>query len=528
MQATQNELLDILRNCAQTGFIQNIVLDGIDECNDSTELLSDLCKALKSTAVKIILFSRPHVKEPPGVSLNNRLAIGRSTSPDIEIFLRRKLQDLVQQNQLPSNVDINSLLDPLVTGADGMFLWARLMMIYLNSELSPSQRLREINNVKLPEGLDKMYDRVFGLLSQGSGPNQAIGKWVFMWITFSCRQLTANELIATLKVRSMDNHDNYVDFPDFDRTVMSTCASLVEKSKMHNTKSESVVECYRFIHLSVSEFLGSRLRKEAQWFLLSESDSHLTIARSLLQYLSLHGPIRSRNTASRELPSASEFEELYPFCEYAVSYWSGHLQRHRNSTFESSRDRIPAARNIRCSNVPLRVILQASQKERPRVSSAASERIFFEFASTLSLFISRKSSIMAYIEISYHIDAVERANFDELQDWFAWAMPAVPALPGGQGGSYAVFQDACEFVSYLKLLDKEWGSKLRKRPGLIWDEVTAFTPCRLLHQTKSTKVYSLISDAPRGQRTSSRYLCKVSEVSNDQKHVGVLSIWPSK
>jgi hypothetical protein len=49
-------------------------------------------------------------------------------------------------------------IQQMVRGADGMFFWAKLMIIYLNSPvLTPSSRRRTIKEIMMPEDLDAMY-----------------------------------------------------------------------------------------------------------------------------------------------------------------------------------------------------------------------------------------------------------------------------------------------------------------------------------------------------------------------------------
>ncbi|KAF2183589.1 hypothetical protein K469DRAFT_784815 [Zopfia rhizophila CBS 207.26] len=534
-QATKNELLDILKNCAQTGFIQNIVLDGIDECSNSVEFLLDLTMTVMDTSVKIILFARPHVKAPPSFP-TNRLVIGRSTCPDIEVFLTRKVRGLVEHGYLPSNVDMTTLLAPLITGADGMFLWAELMVKYLTSPGLPvSTRVKEIQNIKVPERLDRMYIRVFNLLNQGSLPDQAFGRWIFMWTTFSHRQLTETELKDLLRVRHFEDHDNGTDFTDFDNTVVSTCASLITKVQLHQSRSKCIVMGYRFIHLSVLRFIENRLRKDCAWFLLSESDSHLTMARSLLQYASFPGKEievfrrqeKPLEDGSRKLVSDRDLGDRYPLSEYALLYWGEHLQKHRKSTLAAFNGCKSSGMLDLQSEPSFQGVLQSWSRNTTRSSCSTPMKVYADIFSILSQLVSNESSIKAYIEISYIFDTPMPIGFQGLEDWFRWAAPGSSPRLKGENVSI-VFEAACNMISDLRLVHEEWCSKLRERPFLIWEEVTAFTTCRLLGKNHSAKVSSMFSENLSGGSISSRYLCKVSEVSGDRKHVGVLSIWPSR
>lgn len=536
-QATRRELLDILRICAQCESIQNIVLDGIDECNNSTQLLSDLSEVLGRTSVKVILFSRPHISIPLGLSSAHQLPIGKSTSKDIEAYLSRKLQSMVAQNLLPSDVDAKTLLDPLLTGADGMFLWAHLMVNYLCSRgLTRTKRLKEIRSITLPEGLDAMYDRILYLISQWSRPDRDLAKWIFMWLTFSCRRLTAAELEATLHVRTTDIDDNDVDFTDFNSTVISTCASLVERGQIHDAKFWTHVPCYRFIHLSAYEYFEARLRGRGRFFLLSASESHLTMARGSLQYISLAVahllPMRERcvgpNPAKGELITPDCLGEIFPLLDYAMTYWAQHLKLHRKNMLNIFCANSTLGQEIFGSKDSLWAILQAQRTQRPDEYSVSFMQLFSELVSAISRIVSKKTNLMVYIEISYLLATARRTDLEALQCWLKWVTPECGLAHMEEERLNTVLHDAEEMGRYLLLLDDQWGSKLHERPELIWDEVTAFTPSRLLHETMGTRVYSLFSNHFNSQKVGSKYLCKVSETSKDQKYVGILSIWPSR
>lgn len=533
-QATRKELIDLLRNCAQAGFIQQIILDGIDESCDHAILIKDISSLLSATPVKTLLFSRPNVDIPEDVPDEHRFNVGQLTSGDIQTFLERKLIDLVARRLLPSTANINQLRARLVTGANGMFIWARLMVNYLNSYgLTVTKRLQEIENVTLPEGLDKMYDRVFELLSQGTGPDRDLGKWIIMWLSCTYRTLTADELKATVKVKTAGRNENQENFLDFDRAVRSTCGGLVEKSMIFERHSRANFPGYRFIHLSVSEYLERRLRCGSAWFLPSASESHLSMARSLLQYLGLVGqhvegirsPTEVSNSPQQRSVDALNLTLDCPLWDYALTYWSRHLQQHRTELLEGIPDQYKP-RGASLGREPLlQELLYAPGTEASSRATAESTENFSGFCSVLSSFVSRKGILMSYIEVCYLL--LKETNFYHIEEWLHWAMPG-PLNSDFEGDAKNSFQDGLELIAFLKELDEAWGPKLRENPYLIWDEISAFTKSRFLERTTITKVHCLSASGPISRKTSQKYLCKVSEVSNDQRLVGVLSIWPSR
>lgn len=155
--ASRFDLIELLQICSSSIGNCFLVLDGIDECVDHLRLITDLQKITQDSEAKLLMFSRPNVDEIDKTFGNVQLmelSIDRATAglvADIHLFLSRKLDLLFKNRYLPSDANKSQLVDHLKTGADGMFLWARLMVSYLKSRaLTPRQRVRVITDVTLP------------------------------------------------------------------------------------------------------------------------------------------------------------------------------------------------------------------------------------------------------------------------------------------------------------------------------------------------------------------------------------------
>jgi hypothetical protein len=92
----------------------------------------------------------------------------------------------------------------------------------------------------------------------------------------------------------------------------------------------------------------------------------------------------------------------------------------------------------------------------------------------------------------------------------------------------ALSNDIEQFEDDMIQLQQNWNTSLLKNPGIIWDEVTAFTSSRFLIRTLDTKTTTLAPSNLRSAVHSSRPLCLISNTSNDAKYTAVLSIWPSR
>jgi hypothetical protein len=119
--ASQCDLIELLHLCCQDLGQVHMVLDGIDECLDIRALLKAVAKISALPAVRILLLGRPstptlHQK----TKREQRIELSRSSvNDDIRAYLSTKITTLIEDGDLP-DVELQTLVDPLVSGADGM------------------------------------------------------------------------------------------------------------------------------------------------------------------------------------------------------------------------------------------------------------------------------------------------------------------------------------------------------------------------------------------------------------------------
>ena len=120
------------------------------------------------------------------VRTDHRILMDQSeNADDIRVYIRSHLTDLVN-DELLAVKDVSFLEDGLLRGANGMFLWAALLMRHLQCPiLTPEERLRMINDVISPEGLDQMYDRIISVIEQSREMDKVAAKKVFCWPSYS-------------------------------------------------------------------------------------------------------------------------------------------------------------------------------------------------------------------------------------------------------------------------------------------------------------------------------------------------------
>ena len=508
---TYGELFELLILCYKAMDQVEIVLDAIDECIDPDILVQQLLELTRIGSVMLILFCRPTVSHLcQSVPHQLRLSLRTECAVrDIGLYLSRKLEDLVDLNYLPEECDLEDLTDKLVRGADGMFLWARLMVSYLSSPaLTPGQRLDDIAEINLPEGLDAMYSRIISLIMNNTQASKGLAKRVITWLLYARRELAPRELEEALMVgtgRPLKDGDKFNNLVD---TVLLTCAGLVERETDRGWNTDPNDRPFRFIHLSAAEYLRSLVNNDridslstkasqsANNLVPLQEQAHLEMASSCLQYVTFRMPAhplsgqRGRNVVQEQL------QQSFPFCAYASTYWIYHMA-------------MSVAANDKTASLPC------------RLSDGYDHLIV-----ALSSFFAQRRVVTSWVEACYVLKAPPSAK--ELQMWGKVARTLKQQMTNAPMDILELSQEAVDFAEDLMTLERLWGSKLIANPECIWEEVTAFTPSRFLQQTTTTTVQSLISKSSPGAKSSLKEIKKISQSTADGAHVTVLSIWPSK
>lgn len=297
--ASSKELLELLKLCMSGVTALVVVLDGVDECSDSDTLTQGLMRLGFGRSHRLLLLSRLDVSsllvttpERQQIEMHNS-----SVSADIALFLSRRLETLRRTRLLASDAVIRDLASHLEQGAGCMFIWARLMFLYLRSPaLTPSQRLRTIKNIDSPEGLDEMYFEILKLIAQGPDVQRCLAMKIFTWLAFTNRQLSARELQQALSTERQAEEDSEPDdFADFRHTVVVTCGGIVQPSRTLSLYQSSN-EIFQFVHLSVKEWFISLSGNHAEVpislriYLTSPQQANIRIAQVCLRYMAYHVP----------------------------------------------------------------------------------------------------------------------------------------------------------------------------------------------------------------------------------------------
>ncbi|KAK8074416.1 hypothetical protein PG997_009079 [Apiospora hydei] len=512
------------------------VIDAVDECEPDNRYeehdqalrgeLQILFDGIVTSGAKLLVLSRPSVwglsnlsTDVPIQSLHMTSAM---VSGDMERHCHDGLQNLCDNGYLPAmdSTLLQELCDTLLIGADGMFLWVRLMFSYLRSpvlappHLASAVRLRAIRSLRYPESLDQIYCRILGLIwAMPTYPRQ-LARQMFMWLLFSKKPyLDPPELHTFLSatfyftssdptslIPSNESHDILnEDSMAFSEAILVACSSLVE---LDSTGSHRY---YRFIHSTTSEFFLTRLHSPdcvgidhmqlsvKQYFQLCRSETEMELSSACLRYLLQFVPAKPLSGNILESASRDIVSQKYRFAAYASAYWTAHLRDAKvhqscgHSSFEGN--------------------------------TSAFERVFRQF-------LDSQLNVNSWIELLYLLGGPEtNARQHEI------LRRSVPTLVG-QGGcpdSTTTFCDSLTRLSRdLETLEEKWGEDLQAAPHHIWNDTTAFVSSTFFRKTTATTVWHIGLDIPFDSSQSTKPLATVSTSDLAQSFLAKLTIWPSR
>ncbi|KAI1361464.1 hypothetical protein F5Y08DRAFT_342646 [Xylaria arbuscula] len=500
MHASLNEVESLMRACATQlgGF--NLILDGIDEATDAEGLTSKLRDLTSANPIKLLCFSRPNVHALQRLVLpSSKITLTRAqTSTDIEIYLDRAIENLIEDGMICTHENIR-LVNHLLCGADGMFLWAKLMVSFLNSPvLTPEARLHTIFSVTLPEGLEGMYERILSQICGSRVSEQELARQTLNWMVHSIDASRGSCLCDLRSYVSSDivNYETQSD-QDFANIVTTVCQGLVEYRPSR----------IAFVHYSVPQYLTDRDFRRSATFAKIVSDpipAQAELATKCLQYIIKKAPKAAPSRfASRWQRGLDGNFGSDQFQEYCVRYWIDHLSR----TIQDSWNMSSASYIIpSCSNLVL----------------------------VLTEFVKSPIALGFWIEGIYTLQLCVKSQIERLQSWMRSVTSLDWSVTSLQISQF--IQSMSAFALELKELEQDWGARLLATPSgeyiIIWDDVAIFQKPGILSRiaevnsipplTRLTPAKTSLSRAH-----ASRKLCTVSKTAEDGTLMAVLGVWPS-
>ncbi|KAE8862439.1 hypothetical protein PTNB29_05001 [Pyrenophora teres f. teres] len=304
------ELVELVKEMANTFEDVRIVVDGLDECGDDIgDGAANVSQTLRSLAdghdvISLCCLSRDEVdiREIFDPSFCKHIEIA-AHSKDLEHYVRAEIEDRVRTRKLrvKSNNLKDEIINQLVNRANGMFRWVACQLDHLCTLPTDARRRQAL--AELPSTLYETYERSLHRIHEQDIP---LVTRTLQWIAYASPELKVKELV---EIVSMDEHDTELD-PESSVDVeelLRLCGSLIRRIYRP-------YEALELAHFTVLEFLEA-IRPDDEHlkqFRLC-GDNKVLLAKTCLTYLCL--------------PSFNRFSSLarngfegYVFFDYATQH----------------------------------------------------------------------------------------------------------------------------------------------------------------------------------------------------------------
>ncbi|RYC58773.1 hypothetical protein CHU98_g7433 [Xylaria longipes] len=221
--------------------ICRIVIDGLDECNPKEQkyIVEDLlqfvsvrsgdrnCKLLISSR-DVPEISRAVRKKQKAVGLVSLSNEHDSVNHAIQVFVGSRLRELAEEKESLQIGDkvVEEIVRIMIDKADGMFLWARLVL----DSLSDVDSVKELHEAitSMPGELPQLYTRILGILCPiaGDGRTDKVMR-ILAWLVFAKRPLKRHELLHGVSITP--NTPALDEWNLLDASAIDKCKPLVEE-----------------------------------------------------------------------------------------------------------------------------------------------------------------------------------------------------------------------------------------------------------------------------------------------------------
>ncbi|KAI1131060.1 hypothetical protein F5Y10DRAFT_262625 [Nemania abortiva] len=328
-------LLKVISDNPRQGKYIRIVIDGLNECEprQQASVMNLIDQIITKDPVEGATVCKVLVSSRASPTLTKRLEKSRvislteernSVKLAIRQYVSQRLQpmhDKLQQLDLGPQ-EIEEIVRVITNKSNGMFLYARLVLDYLASNIFYSGAEMKSSIDELPRGLTEFYKKIMTqILIRLDKRSVDRLKCIFGWIAFSKRPLKRMEFLSALTFGSGSSTTSQV-VPSY---VLDICGPLVEERP-----DTSLI----FIHISVKEFLQSLETPRSpeahqpapDEFTITEKDATTELCTSTINCL-LSGldNLVAGPEDSKAIRVVKGFHGLHV---YATEFWTEHLLRH--------------------------------------------------------------------------------------------------------------------------------------------------------------------------------------------------------
>lgn len=302
-----------------------LFVDALDECgrDNAVELVAhfkSLMKKCLGAGMKRlhICFTCRHY---PIVDMGTgfEIWVERENSSDISKYVQHSLSAFQVRNS-------NKIRELITTRADGVFLWAQLVVKRVLDLERDGAGWKEIEAgiLSVPPQLDTLYQQ----LLQSAQPESLK---LIQWLCFSTRPLALMEIGAALSIdattayRSLQEchgaGNGESDLRGLERRIQSLSCGLVQVTR-DNTRGvqfiHQTVKDY-FLEKGLSALVGTMNPAKTNMPLSTlEGEAHYRISRACMRYLSMH------EVCTTIIEDPQYLTQVFPLVQYATTSWLPH------------------------------------------------------------------------------------------------------------------------------------------------------------------------------------------------------------
>lgn len=169
-----------LRNTAKP--IIYIVVDALDECQDNELLIPFLMETSKKSnrAVKLLLTSRddPELLDYFQEPISQLIISPQDVLGPVSQYIRERI---ARSKRISQSGMVNQIHQDVTNAADGLWLFAKLMMDEIERLPSPGSIIRQLQH--LPTGVSRLYEQIFETMEKRFSPIELkLSQQAFLWI----------------------------------------------------------------------------------------------------------------------------------------------------------------------------------------------------------------------------------------------------------------------------------------------------------------------------------------------------------
>ena len=230
---TAQNLLELFLECSPR---QYIVIDGLDECNAIERKLvlsffNDIIRKYDSKdpgKIRVLFVSQDEddIKNALKSAAWISLAPG-NIEHDLRIFTRKWSDEIGQKFDLDTQ-EVNHIAELTCYRADGMFLFAKLVLMNLYAQPSKNELRREMDPSRFPKGLEQAYQRILDRIKENSHPKEwSIAQKILGWMVCVTRPLKWYEIQAAFSTNLVEQTVDF-DGDSLRFHIRELCGSLVQ------------------------------------------------------------------------------------------------------------------------------------------------------------------------------------------------------------------------------------------------------------------------------------------------------------